>query len=270
MRPNNLTAMRLTFDNLELLMNYNIKEVIWKFLVAGLRCFPDALLLVICRLIFARFSNYGEPIDGLKHLYEIETGLRWFIDQQAIRYGNGIHPKHDLMRYHDFFVERISSTDSVLDVGCGIGAVTASVGRTGASVVGIDLDCRNIENATSMNDAPGIRFICGDILVDPPDESFSVIIMSNVLEHIEDRITILERLIKLYHPRKILIRVPMINRHWSVALRRDIGIDYFSDPSHCIEYTEELFEEEIRNAGLIVSYRKVIWGEIWAEVQTNA
>jgi len=45
---------------------------------------------------------------------------------------------------------------------------------------------------------------------------------------------------------------------------------YFSDGTHCTEYTRESFEEEMRAAGLSVTHMQINWGEIWAEVCRNA
>jgi len=90
--------------------------------------------------------------------------------------------------------------------------------------------------------------------------------MSNVLEHIEDRIGLLKMIQDKINPERWLIRVPMINRHWLVPLKKELGMSYFSDPTHYTEYTLESFKDEMVDAGLEVRHTEVTWGEIWAEV----
>ena len=57
---------------------------------------------------------------------------------------DGLHPKHRIMNYHKFFVDNISETDVVLDIGCGNGALTYDVARKAKKVIGIDLNEKNI------------------------------------------------------------------------------------------------------------------------------
>ena len=203
-------------------------------------------------------------------LLRIQDSLKWYIDQQAIRYGKGIHPKHRLMDYHRFFVERLEKGEHVLDVGCGYGAVSYSLAEAGAHVTGVDFNAENIARAKEKYCHTGIRFIVADILADRPPGPFSTIVMSNVLEHIEDRVGILKGLVKLYAPKRILVRVPMFNRHWEVPLKQELGLPYYSDPTHCTEYTLKSFAEEMASAGLGIRSTQVIWGEIWSEVVPGA
>ena len=78
--------------------------------------------------------------SAMRVLLRADDFLTKCINRLAIEYDGGVHVKHRLMKYHDFFVERISPGERVLDVGCGYGAVAYSVAsRAGAVVVGIDL-----------------------------------------------------------------------------------------------------------------------------------
>jgi hypothetical protein len=68
-------------------------------------------------------------------------------------------------------------------------------------------------------------------------------------------------------PSRWLIRVPLFERHWSVPLKQELGIDYRLDPTHQIEYTQESFAAEMRQTGLEIVHQEVRWGEIWAELK---
>ena len=44
--------------------------------------------------------------------------------------------------------------------------------------------------------------------------------------------------------------MPLYELDWRVPLMEGLGVDYRLDFTHCIEYTQELFAEEIEQAGL--------------------
>lgn len=131
--------------------------------------------------------------------------------------------------------------------------------------MGIDISETNIAKAQTMFSRSNIRYVSGDALTDLPDEKFDVIVLSNVLEHIKERIDLLKTLQNRYRPRKILIRVPVFERDWRVPLKKELGIDYRLDDTHYIEYLQEEFFEEMKQAGLIIKHNVVKWGEVWAE-----
>ena len=97
------------------------------------------------------------------------------------------------------------------------------------------------------------------------EDPFDVVILSNVLEHLEDRPVFLRRLVRAVQPKRILIRVPLFERDWRVPLKEELGMDYRLDPTHYTEYTLESFASEIQAAHLMLTRQEVRWGEIWAE-----
>jgi SAM-dependent methyltransferase len=208
------------------------------------------------------------PEDSLKGLFELENILYRFEGQEAVRYGKGLHTKHKHIKYHDFFLERIEPGSKVFDIGCGNGALTHdnAVKIANVSVFCIDKNPKSIEIAQKHYVADNLVFVCGDALSDLPDSEVDVIILSNVLEHLEKRVDFLQGLQKRYHPHKFLLRVPIFERDWRVPLKQELGIDYRLDPTHCIEYRQGEFAAEMAQAGLRVQQAVVNWGEIWAEV----
>ena len=178
---------------------------------------------------------------------------------------DGLHPKHRLMNYHKFFVDNVSKSDSVLDIGCGNGALTYDVARKAKKVVAIDLNEENIEIAREKYSAPNIRYLRNDITKELPDKKFDLIVLSNVLEHIENRVEFLRRIEDLAP--KILIRVPIINRDWITLYKKELGMEWRLDPTHYTEYTLESFKEELQKADLNLDNYSVQFGEIWAVVK---
>ena len=166
---------------------------------------------------------------------------------------------------------QVEPFNRVLDVGCGNGALASDIADNvpDVFVYAIDIVKQNIETALSNYNRTNVKYVCGDALVDLPDEHFNVIVLSNVLEHIENRVDFLFSLNKKYTPDKFLIRVPLFDRDWRVPLKKEIGMDYRLDKTHFIEYLYSEFEEEINNAGLFIESAKINWGEIWAVVKSN-
>jgi SAM-dependent methyltransferase len=216
-------------------------------------------------------SGRGDPARNLRAMISIHDDLYWRIDRLAIDYDGGVHAKHRLMRYHDFFVDRITAGERVLDVGCGGGSVAHDVAeRAGATVLGIDMNPFALTDARVRYPHERLSFLEADATTWVPDDPFDVVILSNVLEHIDERVVLLRALVDHARPSRLLIRVPMSNRHWLVPLRRELGLPYLSDPTHYIEYVPEVFRNEMTEAGLEVVELEIGWGEIWADVRPRA
>lgn len=202
----------------------------------------------------------------MRELLDIEHDVDGYINQTALRYGGGIHVKHRLIRYHEFFVERIKPGERVLDVGFGWGAVAHALATAGAVVIGIDSSADRVTESRARFQHPRLEFIAGTAPQDVPATPFDVIVASNVLEHVDRRIEFLQSIQARTSARRWLIRVPMADRDWKAPLRRELGLFPFSDPTHFIEYTRDSFEREMIEAGFAVHHLQINWGEIWAEV----
>lgn len=226
------------------------------------------------KLIFASLvleSRIGKPDNALRNLYRIQDDLEMILAERATAYGEGIHPKHRLTRYHEFFVERIGETARVLDIGCGYGEVARAIARARprAVVQGIDIEAPLIRQALNAENPPNLSFVEGDATRSLPDGPWDTIVLSNILEHLEDRVGFLRALIAAQKPDQILIRVPAFERHWHIPMRRELGIGYFSDRTHFIEHTAEEFASETKAAGLKIVEMKTVWGEIWAACRAS-
>ncbi len=225
----------------------------------------DSLLLGFN--LFLERAAQNEPKAGLRSLLELDDRLTNSINQLAVKYDGGIHVKHRLTRYHDFFTERIQAGDRVVDIGCGTGSLAYDIAtKSAAIIIGIDSHPASLQLARERFQHPHLTFIDGDALTYPFNQQFDIVVLSNVLEHIEHRVEFLQQIQTHLQPTKILIRVPMFDRHWIVPLRQELGLFYFSDVTHYTEYTRDSFEQEIDAANLAIHHLQINWGEIWSEV----
>ena len=210
-----------------------------------------------------------DPANSLKMLLKLDRHIYSLTGRESIRYGGGLHTKHKHTAYHTFFIKNINEGESVLDNGCGNGFLSYGIVNNFKNVklVGIDLNKSNIEFAKKNFRHPNLKFVEGNVLTDLPNEEFDVVIMSNVLEHIEHRVEFLTQIRNKIAPSKYLIRVPLFERDWRFPLMKELGIDYRSHPTHYIEYKQEEFFEELEEAGLKAENFEIRWGELWAVVK---
>ena len=89
----------------------------------------------------------------------------------------------------------------------------------GVRVIGVDADARALTRAGALGAPSNLDFVHGDATRDLPVEHWDVIVLSNVLEHVEDRVGFLRRLVEGHAPGRLLIRVPLFERHWHMPLR---------------------------------------------------
>lgn len=215
--------------------------------------------------LWATAVERAEPKDALVQLLRLHDLLYLRIDMLAAGADGGVHVKHRLIRYHDFFVERVQPGERVLDVGCGKGELAYDLAeRAGAEVVGIDMNPVPLSFAERARAHPHVTYLNVDAWEYRPDSPFDVVVLSNVLEHIDRRSELLTRLREVARPSRFLIRVPLLERDWLVPLRRELGLPHFLDPTHELEYDEETFRRELAAAGLEAIELQLRWGEIWA------
>jgi SAM-dependent methyltransferase len=193
----------------------------------------------------------------------------------AGRYGvilnNGVHPKHRILRYKEWFLENIEPGWIVMDIGSNTGMLSLMLAEKAAFVYGIELSEKHVAVAKTQHAKPNIEYICADATTHNYDscQPVNCVTLSNVLEHIEHRVDFLKMIVRQVKwidasHRRLLFRVPMINRGWIVLYKKELGLDYRLDPTHHIEYTLEQFEEELGQAGIVPKKVEVRFGEIYA------
>jgi len=210
-------------------------------------------------------DSRGEPRRGLAQMLRLQDRLDWVTNERAVAFGDGVHPKHRLTRYHDFFVQHIPEGARVLDIGCGVGAVARSIATRvkGSEVVGADRDDGRLAEARASKNPNNLSFVKTDVCDSLPDGPWHAVVLSNVLEHIEDRVGFLKSILETANPKRVLIRVPHFERDWKMPMRKELGLNYFSDAEHFIEHRLDELQTELAEAGLRPMVTHTLWGEIW-------
>lgn len=229
---------------------------------------PVSLWRPLFRLWLSALAADPEKRRAVRELLTSYDDVYRRLDEAAIAYDGGVHVKHRLTGYHDFFVERVRSGERVLDLGSGKGELAHDlVVRAGATVVGVDNDPSHLAFARSRFPDERLELLEGDLRDGLPEGHFDVVVMSNVLEHLERRPELLRAVARSATPARFLFRVPLYARDWTVPLKREVGLPAYWDPDHEVEYDPETFRAELAEAGLEVTDLVLRWGEIWAEAK---
>lgn len=247
----------MQFDNGRQLLNAAITVL--------LRCVPLRLFeRIVGRLITLRVRN-EEPATVLKFLFGLDNRIYTLAGQWAVAYDDGRHAKHRLTGYIAYFVDLARQAGGpYLDVGCHEGALAAALAaQVTDRVVGVEIDSTRVDTARRSHRRDNLSFVCADATKTELDGPFRTVILSNVLEHLEERTQFLRDLIARHKPRTFLIRVPNFERDWRVPLKQELGVEYRLDTTHEIEHRPDELRSELEGAGLRIVSFDHRWGEIW-------
>lgn len=131
----------------------------------------------------------------------------------------------------------------VLDIGCGTGGLLSDLKPYG-EVWALEPDAGALSTARKAN--PTVHFTHGAAPEDLPDETFSLIVMLDVLEHIAaDEVALKSVVQRLASAGTLMLTVPAYAWLWS----------YHDEMSHHQRrYTVAELDAKLRQAGLTVSY----------------
>lgn len=189
------------------------------------------------------------------------------ISKLVLKLNNGIHPKHHILNYHQWFLDHAESTDLVLDLGCGNGYLAYDLAHKAKEVIGIDIVPENITFAQERYHKNNLQFLVGDATSYTFGKQIDKIVLSNVLEHIANRQNFLDMLHRISNT--ILLRVPLITRDWLAVYKKEQGFEYRLDQTHFVEYRPEELKEELEKSHWKIDRSQINWGEWWGVVKAN-
>lgn len=208
---------------------------------------------------------------ALRWVMKLHNGLYNFSGSLAIVVNGGNHPKHRLLRYHEWFRNHIEPGWVVIDIGSNTGTMAAFLAERAHLVYGIEIVPGLTELARRNHVAANLEFLTGDATAfDYSDcQPIDCVTLSNVLEHIRERsafVAMLRQRLPWRNPEQcnFLIRVPTIERDWLAPYKQEFGVEYRLDRTHEIEYTRDAFFKEIADSGLTVKSFEVRFGEFYA------
>ena len=154
-----------------------------------------------------------------------------------------IHPKHFLYN-KPWFTNHLKKTDIALDLGSGVGQNAIKASRICKKVIGAELDDKLIqiaERSIKISRIKNVKFQKANLedKLRFKNNSFSSVIILDVLEHLHKRDQILKEIRRILKPNGLLVlSVPNSSTSWK-KFQRSAGICSFSDPDHKIEFSEK-------------------------------
>src|SRR5262249_20921692 len=139
-----------------------------------------------------------------------------------------------------FDLLRLGARQNALEIACGSGGMTCAMSKhTGATCVGVDLNVHGIEAATRWAEREGLSSLVSFRVVDAgrqlpfPDESFDVIFCNDSINHLPDRLAVLQDWHRILRPGgRILFTDPIVVTgqlsNEEIRVRSSIGFFLFT------------------------------------------
>lgn len=149
------------------------------------------------------------------------------------------------------YIKKDGGSLSILDLGCGTGAMAFYLANNGHKVVGIDISKKAISIAKESTKHLQLKgeacFFCKDIKNFKTKQKFDLVICSEVLEHIKNDANVLKKIFRFLKKNSVLvISVPSKNaplHKWGLTKEFDRRVGHFR------RYSTEEFKRKIENAG---------------------
>jgi SAM-dependent methyltransferase len=182
--------------------------------------------------LYENIYKKGEIVPGYDRYWEyakavkkITNPLKYLAGTEATYWG--------VSEALSFFV-RDKKSSKILEIGSGLGYLTYSLIKSGYDVVGLDISQTAVKQAIENF---GNHYICANILEYARKnlEAFDIVILTEVIEHIDEPINFLESVYKILKPAgKVIITTPNksfypIDIIWATEL----------PPIHCWWFSEE-------------------------------
>ncbi len=159
---------------------------------------------------------------------------------------------------HTFALNFIGYNKSVLEVGCSTGYLTKVIAERGCNVVGMDLDPVAAQRAERWAERVVVGNIDeGDVWNYVKDESFDVVVLGDVLEHLRDPLASLRQAVRKMKPDGYVVTSVPNFAHGDVRMAVLQGRFRYTetgllDHTHLRFFTLESTRELLSEAGLIV------------------
>lgn len=182
---------------------------------------------------------------------------------------NGVHPKLGIIKYHNWFLDHIQKDWNLLDIGANTGSLSYHLSQKAKQVYAIEMVKKLVKTARKTNSNQNIEYINADATLFDYSAlgKIDAVVLSNVLEHIEDRVGFLNQIIERVHwagDIRFLIRVPCLERDWITLYKKQMGVEWRLDSTHYTEYSIDAFTDEIEKSGLSIESTQIRFGEIYS------
>jgi SAM-dependent methyltransferase len=214
------------------------------------------------------------PLTNLTK-FKLFLNLEWFFDRISHEYSfknysAESHPVRVLTKKH--LLEWIQPEHRVLDLGCASGEMTYWASEKAATVVGIDYNQTHIAFAKENYKRDNLSFYCQEAhdYLTSTDEQFDVMILENVLEHLDNPSEFIGKFSRFF--KFIYIELPDFDKNYLNHYRKDFNLPLiYTDSDHVSEFNRFDLIEILEKNNLSVVHSFYIHGfqKLWCKVNKN-
>jgi len=212
------------------------------------------------------------PILSNEKKLRLFLNLEWLFDrlahETAYKYYNPSNHPARIYSYA-YMLEHIKSTDAVLDLGCNLGDISFRIAEKAKKVVGIDYAPKAIEIAKSRYSRENLSFHCAEAydFLKSNDEKFDVLILSHILEHLDDPKDFLMKFKDFFQ--YVYIEVPDFERYYLNLYRKDLNTPIiYTDDDHISEFDRREIKTLLQECNIQILDSEFIYGvqKFWCKV----
>lgn len=193
------------------------------------------------------------PLSSRRKL-NMYLDLEWIFERLAHERSFSVFAEHPVrQKAFSFLQNHLQSTHRVLDMGCGTGSLSNLIAAHVQFVAAIDHNPELIEHAKVSFPSPNLLFEKADVLefLARNQEPFDVLILSHVLEHLDDPSAFLRGHASRF--KNIYVEVPDLERTPLTEYRLQLNSKLqYSDNDHIWEFNRDDLQELFRESGLEV------------------
>jgi len=204
--------------------------------------------------------------------FKLFLNLEWFFDRIAHEYSfkNYEPEKHPVRLFtKKHLLDWIQPEHRVLDLGCASGEMAYWASEKAIQVIGIDYDPVHIAFAKSNYQRSNLSFICDEAhsYLTSTDKQFDVLILENVLEHIDNPSDFLKKFGGFFN--FVYIELPDFDKNYLNHYRKDLDLSLiYTDSDHVSEFDRfDLIEiAEKNNLTIVHSFYIHGFQKLWCKV----
>ncbi|MEP7169084.1 MAG: class I SAM-dependent methyltransferase [Bacteroidota bacterium] len=220
-------------------------------------------------ILFSRLNKI--PFASRKFKFKLYLNLEWIFNRLSsqLSFTQYTVENHPFRKYSKkFILENINENDSVLDLGCNYGAMSDYLADKARHVTGVDYNESAILTAKNKYKKENLEFVYDEALsyLAKNENKFNVLILSHILEHLDDPVSFLESFKKYFQ--KIYIELPDFDSTYLNQYRKDLNVDLiYTDIDHINEFDRYELMQLINRCGLKIIRSEYIFGvqKIWCE-----
>jgi SAM-dependent methyltransferase len=214
-------------------------------------------------LLLSLVYRLSKIFSQTKSKYILFSNLGWLFNRIASETAGTLipHQKNYICQESINYIKtELNKKNTVLDLGCAAGGITKKISPFVQKIIGIDYNQTLIDQAKKINSHKNIEYIISDIFdYLKKNKKFDILILSHILEHLNNPLTFLKKIKSRFT--KIYIEIPDNDSDQRSHTRHQLKVDtFYNDSDHIYEFTRNTFENLLKNSRLQIIKKNYKFG----------